>query len=277
MPHLLQQQPPPPPPRFGIEIEFEAESTQILEIFRRLQLVIPTMVFDLDGLDCYVYENWRLTEDESCGYELVSPILTSVEEIQTISFVLQELERERKIIMSEKCGVHIHIDTFYYDLQQIKNIIETWEYAEQFFSRVVANYRINNLFCLSPIAQFDLDEANSIDELAYIYGSSRHFSLNATSLQDHGTLEFRLFEATSNLQKLQQWICLVRSFAVMATSMPIHLIHLDSLDPNELLELIIEHCVEDNYVYEAEPPAANNIIKTNLLIDNNSLSLCSII
>lgn len=208
-------------PDFGIEIEFEADVNDWKKIFLSLRESIPNLVSDLfastPDTECPIdYEYcWTLTADSSSYtcLELISPILGSTPNLQ----VLKTLETANLIKFTKNCGIHIHVNISTFDLYQIKNVFKAWEFAEKFFRSITAKERSNNIYCLSPIIKFDIDEARNLNQLAYIYGDSRDFSLNAKSLISTQTLEFRLFESTSDQEKISNWINQTLAFVKKAT------------------------------------------------------------
>lgn len=169
------------------------------------------------------FSNWKLVEDDSCGWELVSPPLdlslySHLTNLSEVTDVLLSLYKERKIDLNHLCGLHIHFDVYDLSLSDIKKCILNWLYYEWHFLDIVPKYRLNNEWCLQykqyiDTTDFYHTEFTSVMEMAdYLQKGNKGYSMNIYSYNKFKTLEVRLFESVLDynciikyVEELRRW------------------------------------------------------------------------
>lgn len=181
----------------GIEIEFHLNTLEVLNVIKRN---IPRL--------------WKLeVEDlEKNIFEIVSPPLDldnphDYGQIISIFSLLSVLEKSKLISYNSNCGIHVHYDCYDMDLDSIKNVIENFSQNESKLLEIINPERKNNQWCLPLRKNISIDNCESVREIAekLQYNGKCH-SLNIYAYEKFKTLEVRLLEATSNINKLMSWI-----------------------------------------------------------------------
>jgi len=153
---------------------------------------------------------WRISDDSSVssssGYhslELVSPKLFGYRDILKLKEVLSIWNKIGASYPSS-AGTHIHVDGYGIDRTFNTNLAAVWAKIEiPYMWYLVSPSRRNNPYCKAITEDYLLD----------IYGSDRHngryYSLNFSSQSRHGTVEFRLFNCSTDFYKISSWVVLV--------------------------------------------------------------------
>jgi hypothetical protein len=146
------------------------------------------------------------------------------ETFDEISEILHIIRKHKGQTNGEKCGLHIHIDaTKLTDEELIKianEIVVKQNYIIKEFN--VSSTRLEK-YCL-PITKKDIkglnttilkmfrkkDYKENYPELL----SSKYFLLNFSSLQEYGTIEFRLFNGTKSLKEIKKILIYIFEFLI---------------------------------------------------------------
>jgi len=192
---------------FGVEIEFT--STTI----RRAALAIRQA-----GLACGGYTSqrgaWKVVSDGTPGVagEAVSPVLRGAEGIRQVQIVCEAL-RNAGARVARCSGLHVHHGVSDLRLDDWKALYRNWANSERAIQGLVAPSRRTNHFC-SPLdrrAVARMESLRSLDShgIGSVSGTayrSRFRSLNTRSYPNHGTVEVRLHQGTTDARKILAWV-----------------------------------------------------------------------
>lgn len=190
-----------PTRRFGFEIE-------VFNVTNKTQLVR-----DLPG--------FRKVSDNSIvgkkNMELVSPILSGESGLEQAREAIRQLNRQ-KAKVNKSCGFHVHIDMSGATLESFKRIFKRFIKFEQVFKKLIGDSRMVNTYCAPNSNLFEstedafakINEAKSIKDLSMLVNrNTRYYMLNLQSYWKHGTIEFRLKEATLDADEVVNWITML--------------------------------------------------------------------
>lgn len=217
--------------RFGIEIEFIADSTRIEEFNSRMSEITNCNYVDdhyrhyvsngnqwVLGTDCSVkptstnvrYRNYS-------GYELVSPIMSfNTESFSLLKKVMRTIREVFKGEVNKTCGQHVHFSGFCEDINETSgdstlNLMKKAKdffnfygsYEECIFDKLVSPSRrsSNNHYAYSC-------ECPRLDASDEFYGYSRYNKINLLNFRAGkiGTIENRQHQGTLEAKKIWSWI-----------------------------------------------------------------------
>lgn len=154
---------------------------------------------------------WRISCDSSVHtgdkhyqpVELVSPKLFGYRGFLKLKQVL-DIWNEIGADYVKSAGTHVHLDMYDVADEFKTNLLFVWATIEiPYMWYLVAPSRRNNSFCRA----INNDVISEICEGEI--SSGRYYSLNFSALHRHGTVEFRLFNCTTDWQKVTAWTTLV--------------------------------------------------------------------
>ena len=176
---------------------------------RSIKPQIYTHKVDSECTDVFAITD-LVDEEKLYMVELVSPILTS--KTLPVLFVIIDLIKSLGGIVNSSCGIHIHVDALPFEdtISLYKRFV--LEQTDIYNAFKVEKQRLNS-YCKPYNINFDLDNITTIDrflyELCYHYDyvecvnkpvkecrKLRYHALNFYSLIRHGTIEYRLFNAS---------------------------------------------------------------------------------
>jgi hypothetical protein len=211
--------------KYGVEIEFTNDVREDLkrELVRRgLSAVV------LSGVDHNDYgRTWKIERDASCGYELVSPILTDLVELKKACESLQAAGCK----VDKSCGLHVHHDAHDFNLDNIKNVYRLYSKHESIIDNMMpASRRGNtNTYCKSIVGDkvAEVERMTSIDQMMEIVGgryeghytSRRYYKVNFCSYVCYGTIEFRQHSGTTEFDKISNWVVLTNRIMEQAKNL----------------------------------------------------------
>lgn len=235
---------------FGIEIEMtgitrEKAAKSIAEYFGTESYHYgggyrEYRVPDLQGREWkLVYDGSIITvcrgNDEDRGdysTELVSPICR-YQDIKSIQEIIRRL-KQSGAVTNNSCGIHIHINAQPHNALTLRNITNIMASKEDLIYKALnVNVERRYQYC-QPVNMRFLEEINykkpkdldSVKEIWYDgrdrshrhYDDSRYHCLNLHSVFQKGTIEFRLFNATTHAGKIKAYIqlCLAISNQALA-------------------------------------------------------------
>jgi hypothetical protein len=149
--------------------------------------------------------------------ELVSPILSGENGLELAREAINKLNQQNAKV-NNSCGFHVHIDMVGATLESFKRIFKRFIKFEPVFKKLIADNRINNTFCKPNSKLFTsteeaftkINEAKSLFDLsALVNQNNRYYMLNLQSFWKHGTIEFRLKEATLDADEVVNWITML--------------------------------------------------------------------
>ena len=195
----------PLPFTVGVEIEFNSA------YFSLATATYRGKPFPYDPL-----HSWKLKTDSSCGYEAVSPVLSTVEDLGQIEQMVTYLKGNGACI-NNGCGLHVHIGIpngswDIISVNKINRMLSFFARYENAFFALAARQRSSNTFCRSLYR----DGHYVVERLKAKRGlkswseseNDRYMWLNGC-YQKHGTIEFRLQESTLDYATIFGWINLI--------------------------------------------------------------------
>jgi hypothetical protein len=201
--------------RFSIEIECEFPSAKDSQKLISKHRIIRGWELDYDGsLDNgaeYRPKNRnKLYWNEDC--------------IDQIKEIIGLIKAHRGHIKGSTCGFHIHIDMSKFTNKEICNIIKAYikqqnKICKQFgMLKCRLDYAqkipTNTIKYLTERNIQKIKENNDNCRDICIYMSERHFALNLLALQRHGTLEWRLFNGSIQINRIKGYIKFVLNFCL---------------------------------------------------------------
>jgi len=107
----------------------------------------------------------------------------------------------------DKCGLHIHLDTRDLSKEDLINLHYVYKKIEPYMKYYVNSKRITNTYCKS---------LNKIEKGEYIdkegktihnfLAGDRYRAVNFEALNEHGTIEIRLMEGTTDYNRIYEWL-----------------------------------------------------------------------
>ena len=176
-----------------------------------------------DGsLRCERKENGRTVyADGMHSVELVSPILTYREDIETLQDIVRAL-RKAGGFANNSCGVHVHLDGAGHDARSIRNFVNIIASRNDLFYRALDIESSRARFCRKMdddlVSEMKPQEAHHpfpIEGIWYKgYSGTRekhyfyHFLNLHSFLHGHGTVELRGFNGTLHAGEIRSYIVL---------------------------------------------------------------------
>ncbi|WP_395013574.1 amidoligase family protein [Robinsoniella peoriensis] len=228
--------------RFGIEIEMtgitrEEAAAVIANHFGTESYYIGTY-YKTYGAKDRVGREWKATFDSSITAqkrkggrlipageeykcEIVSPILT-YEDIPDLQEIVRKL-RNRKALVNEKCGIHIHVDASRFTPQTLRNIVNIMASKEDILYKSLRIEEERLWYCKKVnenlIATINKKKPKTMEQLKDIwyaedpnsdrgrhYNTTRYHGLNLHSTFTKGTVEFRIFNSTLHAGEVKAYI-----------------------------------------------------------------------
>jgi Putative amidoligase enzyme len=187
--------------RFGVEIEFEGNATAVVDAARSLGLEIQ-----LEGYNHTTRAHWKIVNDSSCGYELVSPPLSGDDGFEQVVKACRAL-RQAAARVSIRCGLHVHLEANDVDADTIKRLIGNYTDNQNNINAILARSRhastYASSYALHEVA--GIESCRTVQEIAAQI-RSRFKTVNLQSFTRYGTVEFRQHQGTHNAEKITNWI-----------------------------------------------------------------------
>lgn len=220
----IQQQEQPQRPTNEGELTFGVE----IEILNTVDRSAIATALQAEGINAAVegYNHrtqryWKIITDSSCGFEVVSPILSGEQGLSELRKVCEVLTR-LGCQVNRNCGLHVHIGANRLGVDRVKSTVKRWLANEtQNLDSIQPRSRrgASNQYCL-PLAntiRTDLiDECQTIDELVRLQ-TTRYSKLNLQSYRTHKTIEFRHHAGSTNATKITNWVKFLLDFCINAT------------------------------------------------------------
>jgi hypothetical protein len=190
----------------------------------------------VEGYNHRTQSYWKIITDSSCGYEVVSPILSGEQGLNELRKVCEVLTR-LGCQVNRDCGLHVHIGADALGVDRVKATVKRWLGNEaQNLDTIQPPSRrgASNRFCL-PLAntiRTDLiDTCQTMDQLVRLQ-TTRYSKLNLQSYRTHRTIEFRHHAGSTNATKITNWVKFLLDFCTNATPETATLRHFDALFTN---------------------------------------------
>jgi len=204
--------------KYGVEIEFAESFTKANELVLSLNAVGINIQYA--GYTHSTSSNWKMVSDGSCGYELVSPILSGEAGLQEIEKICQVMNA-MDIKVNKSCGLHIHVDARDLTKTQISKVFLQYAKYEKVFDALQPKSRreSNNSFCRS-IREIAIDYRLGFSKDVFAtYNNrinTRYVKVNLEAYVRHSTIEFRQGAGTTNAEKITNQIVLLIGFVEKA-------------------------------------------------------------
>ena len=215
--------------KFGVEIEFLAHNANghitLEEVARALQ---AAGVDARDEQYNHITQSyWKLITDASCGYELVSPVLSGKEGLAEIKKACDVLVNVVKAKVDKFCGLHVHVNAIDLNKQEIGRIFYAYAKYEKVFDSFMPESRrgSNNIYCKS-LSRIWEEMASSKRMHNKLFSNpikfyddhigSRYYKFNLAAYVKHGTVEFRQHSGTIEAEKIINWVVLLVGFVEKA-------------------------------------------------------------
>ena len=224
---------------FGVEIEMTGITRQ--KACRVIQGIVGGTVEHTgtyyDAWTCIAEDGrkWKTMYDGSIymtgnrltSCEMVTPILTYANDIDTLQNVVRAL-RKAGAVVNESCGLHIHVDGSAHNAKTLRNLINIVNRRNELFYQALAvpasrKYRwckpMNRNF-ISELNEKRPRNSNEIEDMwykesphesrTYHYNQTRYHFLNLHAyFHGHGTLEFRCFNSTLHAGEVRAYVAFV--------------------------------------------------------------------
>jgi hypothetical protein len=193
---------------------------------------------DLDARAGY----WLSKEDGSLrngGMEFVfAEPLFGADAVAAVEYLCKTAQLNKWSI-SERTGLHVHVDVRSMELEQFRLMLTTYALMEPLVYNWVGDRRQENMFCL-PWYHADTD----IDLIAYVLSRGekeplkakqvlkdlkKYTGLNLTATYNFGTVEYRQLKTTFDFNRIIMWLNIVLSikkFACTFNGTPDDVMHL---------------------------------------------------
>ncbi len=202
--------------KFGVEIEFKSLSGYSLWEIRE--------AVESKGLTCrndgYNHHDsqtdWKLVPDSSCGYELVSPILSGEDGLHQIELACEALNSVG-VKVDKSCGLHVHVDARDLSQKDIGKVFVAYARWERLFDALMPESRRanNNTYCSGIERAYQRHKEDFVKNPVVAYHNhigTRYVKVNLTSVVAHGSIEFRQHSGTTSAEKIINWVVLMVGF-----------------------------------------------------------------
>ena len=226
---------------FGVELEFDAtDSCNGTELWamaeKRLKEVgLKTQVRAKDDT---VDDYWKVVKDTTLykeGIEIVSPPISDMDEFTVVCQVMRIMIEENRIVMSDRCGMHVHVDATE-ELSGpdrvgfLKALMMTWNELSGDIQEHLPPDRRDNDTCrfvqfdphqLDELAGMRIDYKQALEFLESECGQQgkKYAAMNLLACGRLGTVEFRCPEATCDESEIAGWVGFCRNVVEHAARM----------------------------------------------------------
>lgn len=170
---------------------------------------------------------WEAKEDHSLrnnGMEFVfREPLFGTDVVLALQYLFNKAE-ENNWKISERTGIHVHVDMRNMELNKFQNFCILYALMEPAIYAWVGDGRDRNIHCLPwYTADADLDTIGAVFckptlAVGLLRGISRYSGLNLNSLQQFGTVEFRHLKTTFNYTRILDWLNIILALRTQAVA-----------------------------------------------------------
>jgi hypothetical protein len=202
---------------FGVEIEVTRLISQDA-IAQALQAA--GIAAAVEGYNHVTKRHWKVVTDGSCGYEVVSPILSGEKGLCELRKVCETLTRIGCKV-NKHCGLHVHLGADFLGVGRVRNFVKRYMANEANLDAIQPRARrgSKNRFCL-PISETMrthlIDNCHVIDDMVGLQ-TTRYCKVNLQSYRKYGTVEIRHHAGTTNATRIENWVRFLIGFATTAT------------------------------------------------------------
>ena len=174
----------------------------------------------------------RVSASEEYKTEVVSPILT-YEDIPDVQELVRQL-RHKGAIVNPSCGIHVHVGAERFTPQTLRNLVNIMASKEDILYKALQIEPARLRYCKKTneelLETINRKKPTTMAQLAdiwyakdpygrnYHYNNTRYHGLNLHATFTKGTVEFRLFNATTHAGEIKAYIqfCLAVSCQALA-------------------------------------------------------------
>lgn len=205
-------------PRFGVELELVGLDP------RTAACVVADCLGSGPGARG---RSWQVVSDRSVpdGFELRSPPLT-YPELCALEAIVADLRRAGARCAADRAGMHVHVDARRLSAEQMGALSSLWAAVEPALRCLLAVHPRRSLHYCRPLGEpqwragerstDDLRDAWSDRTVPGGETTERYRSLNFRSLREYGTVEFRIFTATTTAAALRACVTIALAFVARA-------------------------------------------------------------
>lgn len=190
---------------FGIELEIEGVSSDdVPESLRRFSKVVG------DG---------SLRE----GIEVVTNPL-SLEEVAEFASMYSRWARKHPVSLSERCSTHIHVNVQDMDYEQLRSFLWLSVAVEGVLLSYCSSQRQNNTYTyptsktvnMVSVYRELLLRSQSGNLSGFVRNVPKYTAVGIFRFHDYGTVEFRMFDATTDANTLVSWCSMINELRDLA-------------------------------------------------------------
>jgi len=152
------------------------------------------------------YANWYM-HWEHCGYEFVSPLLSGDNGLASIVSLYNAI-RPR---VNHRCGLHVHVDVRDLSPDERLALVRKLKANKHVFFGKVDESRHNNVYCCGDIPDVHANDT-WLSYYRRVLHNDRYCWVNLHAVTEHGSVEFRLHEATENVEEVIEWVTFLVEF-----------------------------------------------------------------
>lgn len=164
---------------------------------------------------------WKISNDASCGYEIVSPILLGQEGFEQIRAVCYGLNTLGGGLLDRRCSLHVHHYGFDLELKNLKYLLMMYVKYERDIDNVMqpqcwqdcnpyAQSMLKPDYLTTLQVMRRIRDCKSLSELMECY-PGQYWKVSINSLLRHQTVEFRQHYGTTNFRDIEAWIMLTQA------------------------------------------------------------------
>ncbi len=205
---------------FGLEFEFSYRTSReslkdiISNIVPRDQVKVTSWQRNFNNTE------WICKPDSSCGFEIVTPVLSKLNDLNTICKIV-DLLKSYGVPTNKQCGIHVHVESNMLKPSEIARIIAYWIKIEKIILFLFPKYRRSNKHC-QPLREnkcITYNEKYLTRDLISMNSYDKYQSLNIRGSK-RGTLEYRLMEGTLDSEAVVNWTTFCLYFFQIALDNP---------------------------------------------------------
>lgn len=134
--------------------------------------------------------------------------------------------------VSNRCSVHVHVNVSDMDIDQLLTMVLLYLVFERTIIKYHGTVREDNIFCvpyyrapealnklITLFSGLDAINASSVGQLLSSF--NKYHGLNIGAIATHGSLEFRHMSGTTDMAKVDDWICIIQHLKRAALEMQV--------------------------------------------------------
>ena len=232
--------------RVGIELEYE-----------RIK-IDPYTILNLDLWEITEDGSLRMVEPGTMSLELrYKRPLGGLDSEKALVSLNRFLKRDSTILVSERTGLHVHVDFRDVSIDQLRNFYIYYLLSEPFLYNYSGAGRDKNIFCVpmyrTPAiitGQLNLGAFTAKSRIGRSLQSMHKYSgINLGSLARKGSIEFRMHPSSTDVNRIQQWINILLKLTEEGTTAKINVRKL--LKRGESGINLVEEIFKEHYQYLA--------------------------